>query len=108
MNTDVLVAGTTRGYIPVYNMRYPLLVNLWQQSDAACITHMTLGQECVYESTLISSTHVDPTVWTASGDNRVHLWDVKTGECMSSLTVCEGSAPIDEVVLNAVPVRVGI
>ena len=45
VNTDVLVAGSTRGYIPVYNMRYPLLVNLWQQSDSACITHMTLGQE---------------------------------------------------------------
>ena len=33
---------------------------------------------------------------------------MKTGECMSSLTVCEGNAPVDEVVLNAVPVRVGI
>ena len=95
VNTDVLVAGTTRGYIPVYNMRYPLLVNLWQQSDSACITRMTLGQD----------THVNPTVWTTSGDNRIHLWDVKTGECMSSLTVCEGNAPVDEVVLNAVPVR---
>lgn len=41
----MLVAGTTRGFLAVYNMRYPLLVNLWQQSDAACITHMRLGQE---------------------------------------------------------------
>lgn len=54
------------------------------------------------------STHVNPTVWTTSGDNRVHLWDVKTGECMSSLNVCEGDSPVDEVVLNAVPVRVGV
>lgn len=43
--SDVLVAGTTKGYIPVYNMRYPLLVNIWQQSDSAAITHMMLGQE---------------------------------------------------------------
>ena len=57
---------------------------------------------------LMCSTHVNPTVWATSGDNRIHLWDVKTGECMSSLTVCEGNAPVDEVVLNAVPVRVGI
>lgn len=27
--SSVLVAGTTRGFIPLYNMRYPLLVNLW-------------------------------------------------------------------------------
>lgn len=45
--SDVLVAGTTKGYIPVYNMRYPLLVNIWQQSDSAAITHMMLGQESV-------------------------------------------------------------
>lgn len=43
--SDVLVAGTTKGYIPVYNMRYPLLVNCWQQSDHSAITHMVLGQE---------------------------------------------------------------
>lgn len=38
----MLVAGTTRGFIPLYNMRYPLLVNLWQQSDAACVDRMAL------------------------------------------------------------------
>lgn len=40
--SSVLVAGTTRGFIPLYNMRYPLLVNLWQQSDAACVDRMAL------------------------------------------------------------------
>ena len=54
------------------------------------------------------STAIDPTVWTTSGDNRVLLWNVKTGDCLSSVTVCEESEEPEEVVLNAVPVRVGV
>ena len=54
------------------------------------------------------STAIDPTVWTTSGDNRVLLWNVKTGDCLSSVTVCEECAEPEEVVLNAVPVRVGV
>lgn len=54
------------------------------------------------------STAIDPTVWTTSGDNRVLLWNVKTGDCLSSVTVCEECQESEEVVLNAVPVRVGV
>ena len=54
------------------------------------------------------STAIDPTVWTTSGDNRVLLWNVKTGDCLSSMTVCEECLESEEVVLNAVPVRVGV
>lgn len=42
--SEILVASTSRGSIQVYNMRYPLLVNLWQQSDQASITRTRLGQ----------------------------------------------------------------
>lgn len=44
-SNSVLVAGTTRGHLALYNMHYPLLVNLWQQSDAACIDRMVLEQK---------------------------------------------------------------
>lgn len=54
------------------------------------------------------STAIDPTVWTTSGNNRVLLWNVKTGDCLSSVTVCEECQESEEVVLNAVPVRVGV
>ena len=42
--SEILVAGTSRGSLQVYNMRYPLLVNLWQQVDNARISRLVLGQ----------------------------------------------------------------
>lgn len=46
-----------------------------------------------------------PSVWTASGDNRVYLWNVMNGECKCSLSVAGGKEE-DDVVLNRVPIRV--
>ena len=43
-----------------------------------------------------------PTLWTASGNNRVYLWNLESGECCRSLQVGEQSA----VELNHVSLKV--
>ena len=54
------------------------------------------GVECRLESI--------PTLWTASGNNRVYLWNLESGECCRALQVGEQEA----VQLNHVPLKVGI
>lgn len=46
-----------------------------------------------------------PAVWTASGNNRVHLWNVMDGACQYALSVV-GAEKEDEVVLNSIPINV--
>lgn len=45
-----------------------------------------------------------PVVWAASGNNRVHLWNVMGGSCQYALSVDADKQ--DEVVLNPVPISV--
>ena len=45
-----------------------------------------------------------PVVWAASGNNRVHLWNVMDGSCQYALSVDADKQ--DEVVLNPVPISV--
>lgn len=46
-----------------------------------------------------------PAVWTASGNNRVHLWNVMDGTCQYALSVVDEEKE-DEVVLNSIPINV--
>lgn len=46
-----------------------------------------------------------PAVWTASGNNRVHLWNVMDGTCQYALSVV-GADKENEVVLNSIPINV--
>ena len=82
-----MIAGTVRGYISVYNMRYPLLIKLWKQSDDSAITSMKLSQQYDCKVKLNHRFTTNPEVWTASGENRAYLWNVSTGECSSSIQV---------------------
>lgn len=89
-------------------MRYPLLVNCWQQSDTAAITHMVLGQEydfIWYE--LLNSFSENPTVWTTSGNNRALLWNIQSGEREGSVSVKNDLKEKDDVCLRSVAIRVG-
>ena len=120
------MAGTTCGYLSLFDTRYPLMVKLWKQSDNSTITRMQFGSKYEMENgkwkninddtnyllTILFITHSPmetPSVWTTSGNNRIHQWNLLDATCERSLIVKDqkqGETPTVPISLEDIPLNV--
>ena len=72
VDTQWLVCGTSRGFLALFDVRFPLLVRLWRHGSHARVH--SVKTTCLYPSKPVAY------VTTAAG-NECNLWNLETGRC---------------------------
>lgn len=74
-------AGTSRGYVALWDTRYQLLAKLWRHSSHSTVHRLaTCARLPITSSTEGASA---PLAFVAAGDNEVAVWDLSLGgECL--------------------------
>ena len=86
-----IVAGTVRGYVGLWDIRFQAMVKLWRHSRNSPIKRLAIA----------SGAYVDrPLVFIGCGKNEASLFDVSTGECHQCYRVLDSSlAYVDQLAL---------
>ena len=83
MGTDRnwMVAGTNRGYLALWDVRYGRMVKLYQHSARGPIHRLATCYTRLPQDSHSSSGSSRPYVFVAGGKNEASIFDVSTGEC---------------------------
>ena len=85
-----ITAGSSRGYIGLFDIRFPSMIKLWRHSRQSQIN-------CLSNACDISSW---PLLFMGCNNNEATLFDASTGECRQCYRVLEGSLSyIDQAAL---------
>lgn len=89
-----LVSGTIKGYIALWDARFPQPVKLWRHNWAAVISR--LATSCVLTPQHWGSTEVSgaarPFIFVASGPNECGMFDILSGDSRGCFREVEGDS----------------
>ncbi len=89
-----IVAGTVRGYVGLWDIRFQAMVKLWRHSRNAPIKRLAIASGAYIDVT------PRPLVFIGCGKNEASLFDVSTGECHQCYRVLDSSlAYVDQLAL---------
>ncbi|KAL9181694.1 hypothetical protein ACHAXT_012037 [Thalassiosira profunda] len=78
-----IVAGTSRGYVGLWDIRYQTMVKLWRHNRSSPIKRLTRGFADVQDES------ARPLVFMGLDSNEASLFDVSTGGCLQCYRVLD-------------------